>query len=59
MRITYIYGGVCRKLIVASAHLPYDSHKLPPTKKVRDIIDYCHNRKRNSSSDVMPMHTTH
>jgi hypothetical protein len=45
MRITHTYGGGCRKLTVASAYLPYDSDEPPPTKEVRDILDYCHSRK--------------
>jgi hypothetical protein len=44
--ITYAYGGGCMELIVASAYLPYDSDEPPPTMKVRDIIDYCHSRKK-------------
>jgi hypothetical protein len=46
VRITYTYGGGCKELIVASAYLPYDSDEPPPTKKVRDIINYCFGRKK-------------
>jgi hypothetical protein len=34
------------ELIVASAYLPYDSDEPPPTKEVRDVIDYCTSRKK-------------
>jgi hypothetical protein len=47
VRITYIYGGVCEELIVASAYLPYDSAEPPPTKEMRNIIEYCQSRKRH------------
>jgi hypothetical protein len=30
----------------ASALLPYDSDEPPPTKEVRDIIDYCHSSQK-------------
>jgi hypothetical protein len=46
VRIIYAYGGGCEELIVASAHLPYDSDEPSPTKEVRDINDYCYNRKK-------------
>jgi hypothetical protein len=46
VRITYTHGRDCKELIVASAYLPYDSDEPPPTKEVRDIIDYCHSRKK-------------
>jgi hypothetical protein len=42
VRITYTYGGCCEELNVASAYFPYDSDEPPPTKEVRDIINYCH-----------------
>jgi hypothetical protein len=41
VRLTYTFGGGNRELVVTSAHLPYDSDEPPPTKEVRDIIDYC------------------
>jgi hypothetical protein len=41
-----ITGGDCGELIVASVYLPYDSDKLPPTKDMRDVTDYCHSRKK-------------
>jgi hypothetical protein len=45
--ITYSHGGAYTELIVvASAYQPYDSHEQKPTKEVRDIIDYCHRRKK-------------
>jgi hypothetical protein len=46
VRITYTHGGGCKELIVASAYLPYDSDEPPPTKEVRDIIEYCRSRKK-------------
>jgi hypothetical protein len=46
VRITYIYGGGCEELIVASAYLPYDSDEPPPTKEVRDAIDYYYSWKK-------------
>jgi hypothetical protein len=46
VRIKYTYGGGCEELIVVSAYLPYDSNEPPPTKEVRDIIDYCYSRKK-------------
>jgi hypothetical protein len=33
-------------LIVASAYLPYDSDETPPTTEMRDIIGYCHSRRK-------------
>jgi hypothetical protein len=33
------------ELIVTSAYLPYDSEEPLPTKKLRDITDYCSSRK--------------
>jgi hypothetical protein len=44
--ITCTYRGGCEELIVASAYLPYDSDEPPPTKEMRDIIDYCQSRKK-------------
>jgi hypothetical protein len=32
--------------IIASAYLPYDSDEPPPTKELRDVIDYCASRKK-------------
>jgi hypothetical protein len=46
VRITYAYGGIHEELIVTSANLPYDSNEPPPNKEVRDIIEYCHSRKK-------------
>jgi hypothetical protein len=46
VRITDTYGRGCKELIVASAYFPYDSDKPPSTKEVRDIINYCHSRKK-------------
>jgi hypothetical protein len=51
---TFIPGGqddiyVRRKmgeLIVASVYRPYNSEEPPPTKEVRDVIDYCSSRKK-------------
>jgi hypothetical protein len=44
--MTYACGGGCKELIVASAYLPYDSDKPPPTKELWDVTDYCHIRKK-------------
>jgi hypothetical protein len=46
VKLTYTYGRGCEEHIVASAYLPYDSDELPQTKEVREIIDYCHSRKK-------------
>jgi hypothetical protein len=45
-RITYAYGGINEELIVTSVYLPYDSDEPPPNKEVRDVIEYCHSRKK-------------
>jgi hypothetical protein len=44
-RVTYAHGGSSKELIVASAYLPYDADEPPPTREVRDIINYCHSSK--------------
>jgi hypothetical protein len=46
VRIIHTYGRGCEELTVASAHLPYDSDEPPPTKEVRDIINYCYSWKK-------------
>jgi hypothetical protein len=46
VRITFTHGGGSKESIVASAYRPYDSDELPPTKELREIIDYCHSRKK-------------
>jgi hypothetical protein len=46
VRITYAYGGGNRELVVTSAYLPYDSDEPPPSKEMKDIIDYCYGRKK-------------
>jgi splicing factor 45 len=46
VRITYTHGGSSKELFIISAYLPYDSDEPPPTKEVRDIIDYCHSRRK-------------
>jgi hypothetical protein len=58
-RITYAYGGGNRELVVTSAYLSYDSDEPPPSKEIKDIIDYCSAGKSKSSLGAMPMHTTH
>ncbi|XP_033606262.1 uncharacterized protein LOC117282093 [Cryptotermes secundus] len=45
VRMTYALGRGCEELIVTSAYLPYDSDEPPPSKEVRNIIEYCHLRK--------------
>ncbi|PNF32611.1 hypothetical protein B7P43_G18092 [Cryptotermes secundus] len=39
-RMTYTLGGGCEELIVTSAYLPYDSNEPPPSKELRDIVEY-------------------
>jgi hypothetical protein len=46
VRNTYTYGGGNRELVVSSAYLPYYSDEPPPSKEVKDIIEYCHSRKK-------------
>jgi hypothetical protein len=59
LRTTYTYGGDCEELIVASACLSYDIDETPSPKEGRDITDYRHSRKNNSSFGMMPKHTTY
>jgi hypothetical protein len=40
-----ICGGCCEEINTTSANLPYDSDEPPPTKELRDVIDYCCSRK--------------
>jgi hypothetical protein len=46
VRMTCLCGGSCKELTVTSAYLPYDSDKPPPTKKLRDAINYYCSRKQ-------------
>jgi splicing factor 45 len=46
VRMTNTCGGRWEELFVASAYLPCDLDKPPPTKKVREVIDYCTSRKK-------------
>ncbi|PNF26374.1 hypothetical protein B7P43_G17902 [Cryptotermes secundus] len=46
VRITYLYQEGSKELIIASVYLPYDSDEPPPTKEMRDIIEYCFSRKK-------------
>jgi splicing factor 45 len=46
VRVTYTYRGSSKELTVASAYLSYDADEPPPTREVRDIINYCHSRKK-------------
>jgi hypothetical protein len=39
-------GGDCGELIVASAYLPHDSDETPPSKEMRDIINYWYSKKK-------------
>jgi splicing factor 45 len=59
VRMTYTDGGSSKELIATSAYLPYDSDEPPPTKEVRDITDYCHNRKKQliMACDAIAHHT--
>jgi hypothetical protein len=45
VRVTYIRGGSKRELIVTSAYLPYDSDEPPPSKGLREVVDYCSRHK--------------
>jgi hypothetical protein len=45
VRVTYRRGGSKRELTVTSANLPHDSDKSPPSKGLRDIVDYCSRNK--------------
>jgi hypothetical protein len=42
----YTYGGGCEEHTDASPYLPHDSDESLPTKEVRDVTDYCHNREK-------------
>jgi hypothetical protein len=57
VRITYTYRGGCEELIVALAYLPYGSDEPPPTKEIRDIIDYYQTKKKQLIFRWMPVHT--
>jgi hypothetical protein len=46
VRISYTYRGGCEELIVVSTYLPCDLDEPPPTKEMRDILDYCQSRKK-------------
>jgi hypothetical protein len=37
--------GDCEELTAASGYLLYDADKPPPTKEMRDVINYCYSRK--------------
>jgi hypothetical protein len=41
VRVTYIRGGSTRELIVTLAYLPNDSEDRPPSKGLREVVDYC------------------
>jgi hypothetical protein len=45
VRVTYIRGGSKRELTVTSAYLPYDSDEPPPSKGLREVVDYCSRNK--------------
>jgi hypothetical protein len=51
VRVTYVRWGSKRELIVTSAYLPYDSDEQPPSKGLREVVDYC-------SRNKLPVHTT-
>jgi hypothetical protein len=59
VRLIYTRGESCEEHTIASAYLPYDSDEPPPTKELRNVIDYCCSRKSDSSLGVMPLHTTY
>jgi hypothetical protein len=46
VRMAYTCGGGYEKPIVASTYLPYDLDEPWSTKKLREVTDYCHSRKR-------------
>jgi hypothetical protein len=46
VRMTYMRRGSWEELIINSAYLPYDSDEPPPTKELRDVIEYCCSRKK-------------
>jgi hypothetical protein len=46
VRILYSSERNQREFIVTLVHLPYDSDKPPPTKELRDAVDYCSSRKK-------------
>jgi hypothetical protein len=46
VRKTFAYDGIHEELIETSAYLQYDSDEPPPNKRVRDIIENCHSRKK-------------
>jgi hypothetical protein len=58
VRITYTSGGG-KELVVSSAYLPYNSDEPTPSKEVKDIIDYCHSRKKQliTGCDANAQHT--
>jgi hypothetical protein len=43
--MTYTGGGSKRKLTVTLAYLPYDSDEPPPSKGLREVVDYCSRNK--------------
>jgi hypothetical protein len=45
VRMTFTCEGSC-EFITTSAYLPYDSDEPPPTRELRDIINYCCRRKK-------------
>jgi hypothetical protein len=45
VRVTYIRGGSKRELNVTSAYLPYYSDEPPPSKGLKEVIDY-HSRNK-------------
>jgi hypothetical protein len=45
VRVTYKRGGSKRELIVTSVYFPYDSDIPPPSKGLREVVDYCSRNK--------------
>jgi hypothetical protein len=45
VRMTYTRGGSKKELIVTSAYLPYDSDEPPPSKGLKEVVDYCSRNK--------------
>jgi hypothetical protein len=59
VRMTQVSGENCEELTVTSAYLLYELDEPQPTRKLRDVINYCKAGKGNSSFNVMQMYTSH
>jgi hypothetical protein len=54
--IKYNEEGAERRLVVCSAHLPYDSEDPPPSKELEDLVRYCENETSILLWSATPMH---